>query len=116
MLRVGLWWPTIRRDTKEYCHTYDISQRVGEPSKMDEMPLMPQVTLHVFDKWVMDFFGTINPPVRSSGARYIITTIEYLTIWEKTSAVKDWSVETAAQFLFENVVTRFGCPIIFLSD
>jgi hypothetical protein len=54
VLHVGLWWPTVHKDAKEYCQTCDVCQRVGKPSRRDEMPLMPQVTLQVFDKWVVD--------------------------------------------------------------
>jgi hypothetical protein len=73
VLGIGLWWPTVHKDAKEYCETCDVCQRVGKPSRRDEMLLMPQVTLQVFHKWVVDFIGPINPPARRSEARYIIS-------------------------------------------
>jgi hypothetical protein len=42
VLRAGLWWPTIHKDSKEYCQRCDVFQRVGKPNKRDEMPLQPQ--------------------------------------------------------------------------
>jgi len=47
---------------------------------------------------------------------YIITATEYLTRWVETQPVKDCTLATAAKFLFEYVLTRFGCPMIFMSD
>ena len=41
----------MHKDTKDFCKCYDICQRVGKPSRRDEMLLRPQVTLRAFDKW-----------------------------------------------------------------
>jgi len=80
------------------------------------MPLRPQVTLQVFEKWEIEFVGPIHPPTKSSGARYIITATKYITRWEKDTLVKDCSTETTKHFVFEKVITRFGCARILMSD
>jgi hypothetical protein len=91
-----IWWPTLPRDAKLNFQTYDVCKRVGNPSKRDEMHLNPHVTLHAFDKWAIKFVGPINPQTRRSGARYIITTMEYMTRWAEATPVLDFTVETAA--------------------
>ena len=40
ILVAGLWWPTLHKDAREYCHSCDICQRTGKPSRRDEMPLI----------------------------------------------------------------------------
>jgi hypothetical protein len=80
------------------------------------MPLRPQVTLQAFGKWEIDFVGPINPPSKRIGGRYIITGMKYLTRWVEVTPVKDYSVDTTAHFLFEQVITRFGCPRVLMRD
>jgi hypothetical protein len=60
--------------------------------------------------------GPINPPAKRSGPRYIITVEEYLMRWEEATPVKYYIVEKKTHFLFEQVITRFGCPRILMSD
>jgi transposase InsO family protein len=80
------------------------------------MPLAPQLTLQAFEKWAIDFVGPINPPGKCIGARYIITTIEYLTRWAEAREFKDCSETTAARFIFDDIITRFGCLETLMSD
>jgi hypothetical protein len=108
VLRASLWWPTLHRDAKDYSRAYDVCQRVGKPSKRDEMPLEPQLTLQAFDKWAIDFMGPIKPPGKCTRERYIITTIEYLTRWAEARAIKDCSATTVVRFIFDDIITKFG--------
>jgi transposase InsO family protein len=39
-----------------------------------------------------------------------------LTIWAKERAVKDCSETTARRFIFDDIITQFGCPKILISD
>ena len=116
ILQSILWWPTIHMDTKSFCRCCDVCQRTGKSSRRDEMPLAPQITLQAFDKWVIDFVGPISPLGKGTSACYIITMTDYLTRWVEATPVKYCTVAAAAKFLFENLVTKFGCPKIFQSD
>ena len=116
ILTTGLWWPTLHKEAKEFYRSCDVCQRTRRPSRRDEMSFNPQVTLQAFEKWAIDFVGPINPPGKRTGSRYIITATDYLTKWAEAKSVKDCSAATAAQFIFENIITRFGCPRILMSD
>jgi hypothetical protein len=91
VLTLGLWWPTIHKDAKKSCRSCDVCQHIGRPSKRDEMPLQPQVTLQAFDKLAIDFVGPINPLGKKTRLIHIITTTNYLTRWAKARPVKDYS-------------------------
>jgi hypothetical protein len=74
------------------------------------------LTLQAFEKWAIDFVGPINPPGKCTGARYIITVTKYFARWAEARAVKDCSETTAVHFIFDDIITRFGCPKILMSD
>ena len=57
-----------------------------------------------------------NIPAKRIGARYIITAVEYVTKWEKVEPIDTCSSEIATKFIYENIITRFGCPLTLISD
>jgi transposase InsO family protein len=116
VLQARLWWATLFKDAKAYARSYDVCQRVGKPSQRDEVPLQPVRALQAFEKWAVDFIGSINPTTKHSKDRYIITTTDYLTRWDEAVVVQDCSTDTAARFIFENIITQFGCPRSITSD
>ena len=80
------------------------------------MPLQPQMALQAFEKWAIDFIGTINLPGKKTGARYIITVTDYVTRWAEAQAMKDCTTNNTEHFIFEHILTKFGCPNILMSD
>ena len=45
-----------------------------------------------------------------------MTAIDYLTKWTEARALEKASAEEVAQFIFEDIICRHGCPKIILSD
>jgi transposase InsO family protein len=60
--------------------------------------------------------GPINPQGKCTRERYIISVTEYLSRWTEARVVKDCSETIAACFIFDDIITRFGCPKILMSD
>lgn len=65
---------------------------------------------------MIEFVGPISPPGKNTGARYIIIATDYLTRWAKEQLMKDCSAETSVNFIFEYILSRFGCLKILMSD
>ena len=80
------------------------------------MPLISINPSLTFEIWAIDFIGPFPILAKRSGARYIITTVEYATKWEEVEPVDTCSSEIAAKFIYENIITRFGCPLTLISD
>lgn len=47
---------------------------------------------------------------------YILVATEYFTKWAKAKAIRTNAAKNATIFMYENIVTRFGCPKILVSD
>ena len=115
-LTSGYWWPNLFKDAHRYTRHCDPCQRVGRPTSSSAMPLVPILAQAPFEKWGIDFVGPIAPASRNGQKRYILVATEYVTKWAEASAVRSDNASTVAKFLYENIITRFGCPKELVSD
>lgn len=68
-----------------------------------------------FEKWRIDFIGPIDA-TSARRRRYIILATDYTTKWMEARATVKNDALTAASFLFEKIVMRFGHPLELISD
>ncbi|MCO5612594.1 hypothetical protein L7F22_066862 [Adiantum nelumboides] len=116
ILVAGIWWPTLFMDVEEYVKRCDDCQRTKTPKGRDDMPLRPIMGAKAFSKWGIDFVGPIAPPSYKTHAQYIIVVTGYLTKWIEAKATTKNDAKITAQFLYENIFTRYGLPIEIVSD
>jgi hypothetical protein len=73
-------------------------------------PILP------FEICVIDFMGPFQKRDKWIEAKYIIEIIQYLTKWAEEEPVESCKKETAVKFIYENIVTIFGCPLTIIND
>lgn len=89
---------------------------MGRFLKKNEMPLVPINPSLTFEIWSIDFIGPFPNLGLKTRARYIITTVDYVTKWDEAELVESCIKKVAARFINENIITRFACPLTLISD
>jgi hypothetical protein len=69
-----------------------------------------------FMKRGLDFVGFIKPTCKYIGKKYILITIDYATKWVESIALKTNTAIITTIFLYECVLTRFGCPLTIVTN
>jgi transposase InsO family protein len=81
-------------------------------SEDEELKSIPVCDL--FYRVVMDTAGPL--PETKSGNRYILVAIDHYSKWCEAKAVVDHGAKTAARFLEDEVIYRYGVPKFVLTD
>ena len=77
----GLWCSTLYKDCKKFVIQCDQCQRLGRPLPSTKIPLISVNPSLTFEIWAIDFIGPFPIPTKRTGARNIITVVEYVTKW-----------------------------------
>jgi hypothetical protein len=108
VLHSGYYWPNIFKDAAKYVRSCDSYQRLGRPTSFDEMPLQAQVMIEPFEKWALDFVGPISP--MSHRKNYILACMDCVTKWVEAKALFRATENFVAEFIYEDIFTRFSVP------
>ena len=115
VLDAGYWWPTLYKDTYQYCQTCHECQKTGGLPKLVSTKLITILPTEPFMKWGLDFVGLVKK-TRHTGKRYILVATDYTTKWVEARVLQTNSAKETAQFLYEAILTRFGCPLHLVND
>ena len=112
-LRPKYHWPRMIRDIEAYIKACDTCQKRSKKGKLHE-PLHPIKVTRINQLWGVDCVGPLEPT--SQGNKYIIVATEHFTKWPEAKAVPDIKATTIADFLYNEIVTRYGTPEKILTD
>jgi hypothetical protein len=104
----------MHSDVKKYCSTCHLCQTKKHMNQSLRTPLKP---IKIHQTWQLIGIDGAGPlPITASKNRYILIAVDYFSKFCVAKAVSDLTAITAAKFLYEEIICRFGMPKSVISD
>src|SRR6266542_142006 len=99
------YWTGMDKDVNQYiaaCYQCQMKKLIQRINELHPIPLS-----RLFDRWEVDVVGPLL--ITPKGNRYIIVAVEYLSKWQEAKAVSEANALSISNFLYQNIICRFGC-------
>ncbi|XP_024200480.1 uncharacterized protein LOC112203790 [Rosa chinensis] len=113
--RHGYFWPSILKDCIAFAKGCLDCQAHGPVQHVPNVPMQPIIKPWPARGWALDLIGMIHPH-SSLQHKFIIVATDFFTKWVEAEPLKEASGGALRQFLFRNIICRFGIPEVFVSD
>lgn len=112
MITDKYFWPGMNKDISTWTRCCISCQR-AKIHRHTKTPLIQFPESRRFEHVHVDIVGPLTP---SEGYRYLVTIIDRCSRWPEAVPVSDISAETVARVIYDNWITRFGCPLRITTD
>nr|GEV78575.1 reverse transcriptase domain-containing protein [Tanacetum cinerariifolium] len=113
-IRLGYYWPTMHRDTRDMIRKCNDCQIHRPITRSPQQPLTPIMAPWPFYKWGIDIAGPF--PEGPGKVKFLIVTMDYFTKWIEAKVVATITRGQVKKFVWDNIVYRFGLPGEIFSD
>ena len=108
-----VYWPGLRRDVRTYIASCTIC--LARKSPCPRRPPMGHVEVgHRWERVAMDLLDMSVTTAR--GNRYVLVMVDCFSRWTEACPLPDKTAHSVADAFFNQVVCRFGMPIVIHSD
>ncbi|XP_071700350.1 uncharacterized protein [Rutidosis leptorrhynchoides] len=114
IMRLGYYWPTMYADTARIVKQCESCQIHAPISRAPAHPMIPVSSPWPFCKWAIDIVGPF--PKGQGNVKFLIVAIDYFTKWVEAKPLATISGKRVRNFVWEDIVCRFGIPNEIVSD
>lgn len=111
LLLERFWWPELERDVSWYVKTCHICQE-----RQKALLKIPPVVTHTPSIFQVLHADTMHMTPKSNGCGYIVHGRDALTSYPEARAIRQEDARSIGQFLFEDVICRWGCLQEIVTD
>ena len=114
IIRAGYFWPSMQQDTADFVKRCDSCQRYGN---VQQVPVEKMTTISSpwpFAQWGIDIMGPL--PQGKRQVRFLLVAIDYFTKWVEAEALATITETKVQNFVWKNILCRFGIPRTIISD
>ncbi|KAJ3651676.1 hypothetical protein Zmor_017700 [Zophobas morio] len=114
LIQQNFFWKGMTTDVKKYCQgCHSCNLRKHQPKPSPDMQKMP-VPCGIWGLVSLDIVGPLH--ITTTGNRYILTCMDYLTRYPECIPLPDMKAKTIARAFVTNIVLRHGTPRMLLTD
>ena len=113
-IRERFYWVKCRQDEQDWCRTCDVCAQKRGPQKKIIAPLKTINVGSPMERIAIDVLGPL--PTTEASNKYILIVADYFTKWVEAFPLPNQEAKTVADKLVNEVICRFGIPLIIHSD
>ena len=110
----GYYWPTMRADATNYTKKCDRCQRLAPVLKSPVQDLISIASPWPFAQWGIDIVEPL--PTALTKKKLLLVVTDYFSKWIEAEAFSSIKDKDVTQFIWKNIVCRFGIPRSIVSD